>query len=229
MRDAVRVRERCQATSAETTVISHIILLGDALGNLPYIRDRGPGQLESRLLPDLKKSWRLTLIRADDVINRSPLVQIPGDASHIVISVEGNRAIAASGLLDGRPDSYEDALARLSFAADQFETVMRNLIQMAVRTHLPVAVCTMFPPLLQNPVQQRAASTALAIFNDRIIRQAIEERIPVADLRSACTQASDYTPQGLLSRSGLTKVAGLIWRTLEESSSGRAVTEIFCL
>ena len=215
--------------SAEAGVISHIVLLGDALGNMPYIRDRGPGQLESRLLPDLKHEWRLTLIRADDVINRSPLAQFPSDASHIVISVEGNRAIAASGLLDGRPESYEDALARLSFAADQFETVMHSLIQTALRARLPVAVCTMFPPHLQNPVQQRAASTALAIFNDRIIRQAIETQIPVADLRTACTEASDYSPQGLLSRSGLTKVAALIWRTLQDSSSNRAVTEIFRL
>ena len=74
-----------------------------------------------------------------------------------------------------------------------------------------------------------AASTALAIFNDRIIRQAIEIHIPVADLRTAVSDAGDYSPQGLLSRSGLTKVAALIWRTLDEGSTGRKVTQIFCL
>jgi len=213
--------------SAESGAMLHVILLGDALGRMPQIRDRGPGHLENRLLPDWKHEWRLTLIRADDVINRSTLAQFPEAATHVVISVEGNRAIAASGMLEGRADTYEDALARLSFAADQFEDVIRSLIQAALRTRLPVAVCTMFLPHLKNPVQQRAASTALAIFNDRIIRQAVEARVPIADLRSCCSEARDYSPQALLSRSGLTKVATLIWRTLHDSSRGGEVSEVF--
>jgi hypothetical protein len=215
--------------SGQPAPISHIILLGDALGDLPRIRDRGPGQLENRLLPDWQKPWRLSLIRADDVINRSPLAQIPADASHVVITIEGNRAIATSGLLEGRPESYEEALARLSFAADQFEEVMRSLIRVALATRLPAAVCTMFPPRLQNPVQQRAASTALAIFNDRIIRQAVDVHMPIADLRTACTEAADYSSRGLLSRTGLTKVAALIWKALHDSSGNGYATEIFRL
>ena len=83
--------------------LSHIVLLGDALGDLPRIRDRGPGHLENRLLPGRDAPWRLSLVRADDVVNRSPLAQIPADASHLVITLEGNRAIASSGLLEGRP------------------------------------------------------------------------------------------------------------------------------
>lgn len=208
---------------------SHVVLMGDALGHLPQIRDRGPGYLENRLLPEWKSPWRLALLRADDVINRSPLAQVPAGATHVVISIEGNRAIAASGLLKERPESYEEGLARLSFAADEFEAVMRTLIEAAQRTRLPVAVCTMFLPNLRNPVQQRAASTALAIFNDRIIRQVVEACLPVADLRSACTDASDYSSPGLLSRSGLTKVAMLIWRALHDSSRSGSVTEVFHL
>lgn len=215
--------------NTEASAVSHVVLFGDALGHLPQIRDRGPGHLENRLLPDWKEPWRLTLLRADDVISRSPLAQLPSDATHVVISIEGNRAIEASGLLKERPESYEQALARLSFAADEFEGVLRTLMQAALRTHLPVAVCTMFLPHLRNPVQQRAAATALAIFNDRIIRQVVEARLPMADLRSACTEASDYSSSGLLSRSGLTKVAMLIWRALHDGSRGGSVTEIFHL
>ena len=74
----------------------------------------------------------------------------------------------------------------------------------------------------------KCAQPALAIFNDRILRGAIETRLPVADLRSACTEASDYSSAGLLSRSGLTKVAMLIWRALHDSSRGDdSPTEIF--
>lgn len=209
--------------------ITHVVLMGDALGRMPQLQELGPGHLENQLLPDSDAHWRLSLIRADDVINRSPLAQFPVDASHVVISVEGNRAIAASGLLQGRPESYEQALARLSFAADQFEEVMRTLIDAALRTRLPVAVCTMFPPLYDDPVKQRAAATALAIFNDRIVLLALAARIPVIDLRTACSYPKDHSSEGLLSRVGVTKVAGLIRKALEQGSHGPDSTGIFSL
>lgn len=215
--------------SADGTAISHIVLLGDALGDLPRIRDRGPGHLENRLLPDWDAPWRLSLVRADDVVNRSPLGKIPADASHLVITLEGNRAISSSGLLEGRPDSYEQALARLSFAADQFEQVVHGLVRTAQQTGLPAAMCTMFPPCHRDPVKQRATSTALSIFNDRIVRQAVDANLPVVDMRSAGTEEGDYTPSGLLSRAGLTKAATLIWQALHESRQDGARTEIFRL
>ncbi len=205
--------------------IPHIVLLGDALGDMPRLQEQG--ELESRLLPDLKIPWRLTVIQADDVINRSIRAEIPTSASYVVISVEGNRAIQSSGLLEGRPVSYEEALARLSFAADQFEGVIRTLIKVAQRAGLPTVVCTMYPPRYSEPVQQRAASAALAIFNDRIIALAVEARISVVDFRSVCGQADDFGDKGLLSRSGLSKVAQAIWHALHESSLSGPRTEIF--
>lgn len=211
------------------TDITHVVLLGDALGRMPQLRELGPRHLENQLLPDSGTDWRLSLIRADDVINRSPLAQFPADASHVVISVEGNRAIAASGLLQGRPESYEEALARLSFAADQFEEVMRMLVDAALRTRLPVAICTMFPPLHRDPVKQRAASAALAIFNDRIMLRALAARIPVIDLRTACSYPADYSAEGLLSRIGVTKVAGLIRKALQQGTHGTDSIGIFNL
>ncbi len=211
------------------TDITHVVLLGDALGRMPQLRELGPGHLENQLLPDSGGNWRLSLIRADDIINRSPLAQFPADASHVVISVEGNRAIAASGLLEGRPESYEEALARLSFAADQFEEVMRMLVDAALRTRLPVAICTMFPPLHPDPVKQRAAAAALAIFNDRIVLRALAARISVIDLRTACSCAEDYSAEGLLSRIGVTKVAGLIRKALQQGKHGPDSIGIFTL
>ena len=183
--------------------------------------------LEKQLLPNIEEPWRLSIIRADDVINHSRLAEFPAGASHVVISVEGNRAIQSSQLLEGRPDSYESALARLSFAADQFEGVMDALIRTARRTGLPTVVCTMYQPRYANPVRQRAAAAALAIFNDRIIRLAIEAQLPIVDYRSVRTESGDYGEEGLLSRTGLVKVAAVIWRALHESEARGAGTEIF--
>lgn len=201
--------------------ITHVVLFGDDLGRMPRIRDLGPGQLERQLLPGAGDDWRLSLVRADDVLSRSPLAQVPADATHVVISLEGNRAIAASGMLQGHPGSYEEALARLSLAADEFETVIEGLIRSALATRLPVAICTMYLPLHRHPVKQRAAATALAIFNDRILRQAIAAGISVVDLRPICAAPGDYSASGLLSRSALSRVAALIWRALAEDKRGR--------
>ena len=203
----------------------HIVLLGDALGDMPRMQEQG--ELENKLLPDWKVKWRLTVIQADDVINRSPLAEIPPTASHVVISVEGNRAIRSSRLLEGRPGSYEDALARLSYAADQFESVIRNLIGVARRARLPTVICTMYQPRYSEPVQQRAASAALAIFNDRIITLAVEAGISIVDYRSVCSEPGDFGEKGLLSRAGLSKVAQAIWRALHEAARRGPGTEIF--
>ena len=48
------------------TSIPNVVLLGDSLGTMPSISDRGPGMLEKQLLPDIDEPWRLTIIRADD-------------------------------------------------------------------------------------------------------------------------------------------------------------------
>lgn len=200
--------------------ITHVVLLGDDLGRLPRIRELGPGELERQLLPQAGLDWRLSLVRADDVIARSRLAELPADTSHVIISLEGNRAIAASGLLQGHPVSYEEALARLSLAADEFESVIDTLVRTARGTRLPVAICTMYPPLHRNPVMQRAAATALAIFNDRIIRQAVQSGITVVDLRPVCASPEDYSADGLLSRAALSRASALIWRALSGDEKG---------
>lgn len=207
--------------------IRHVVLIGDALGNLASLRGQGAGALEGKLRPGADPSWKLTILPAGDLIRRSRVLEFPADATHVLISIEGNRAIANSGLLEGQPASYQEGLARLSFAADQFEDVVAGLIHVAQATRLPTVVCTMWLPRYAEPVRQRAAAAALAIFNDRILRRAIEARISIVDLRGAATEAGDYADQTLMSRAGLQKAANLVWRALHEISRGEPRTEIF--
>jgi hypothetical protein len=214
--------------AAGEPAIRHVVLIGDALGNLASLRGQGAGALEGKLRPGADPSWKLTILPADDLIRRSRLLEIPADATHVVISIEGNRAIANSGLLEGQPASYREGLARLSFAADQFEDVVEGLIHVAQATRLPTVVCTMWLPRYAEPVRQRAAAAALAIFNDRILRRAVEARISVVDLRGVPTEADDYADQTLMSRAGLQKAASVVWRALHEISRGGPRTEIFC-
>jgi hypothetical protein len=51
-------------------------------------------------------------------------------------------------------------------------------------------LCTVYNGALQE--QAAAAQTALALFNDAILRTAVDFRLDVVELRSVCTEPADY-------------------------------------
>jgi hypothetical protein len=208
--------------------IRHVVLLGDALGDLLRLQALDPGSLEGKFMPGRRESWKLTILSAGDVFRRAPMFALPEDATHVVISIEGNRAIETSGLLQGAPAGYQESLARLSLAADQFESVVQALIEAALASRLPTLICAMWQPRYPEPVRQRAASAALALFNDRIFRRAIEARISIVDLRRVCSEPGDYADHTLLSKAGLQKAANAVSRGLYEISRRGPSTEVFC-
>jgi len=205
--------------------IRHIVLIGDALEGL--LRAREHGSLEDKLVPGGQTPWKLTMLPAGNAVRPAPLRDLPDDATHIVISIEGNRAIERSELLSAQRVSYEEALAKLSLAADQFEGVIEALIRAAQATGLPMVICTMWRPRYTEPQRQRAAVAALAIFNECIYRRAVAARISVVDLCSVCAELGDYSNQTLLSKTGLRKGANAVWRALYAVSRGGPRTEVF--
>ncbi len=207
--------------------IRHVVLIGDGLGDLARLQQQGPGTLEGKLMPGRRDPWTLTVLLADQIVSSSHLLNFPTDATHIVISIEGNHAIQDSGLLAGKPDSMENGLARLSYAADQFEDKVEALIRAAQETRLPTVICSMWPPRYPVPTHQRAAVAALGIFNSRILRRAVDARISLVDLGRVCSEQEDYADHTMLSRSGLQKAANVIWRALFEVSRRGPGTEVF--
>ena len=207
--------------------IRHIVLIGDGLGDLARLQRQEPGTLEGKLMPGRRDPWTLTVLLADQVVKLSHEFNFPADATHIVISIEGNHAIRDSGLLAGKPDSMEEGLARLSYAADQFEDKVEALIRAAQETRLPTVICSMWPPRYPEPKHQRAAVAALGIFNSRILRCAVDARISLVDLRRVCSEQGDYADHIMLSRSGLQKAANVIWRALFEVSRRGPGTEVY--
>jgi len=207
--------------------IRHVVLIGDGLGNLAQQHRRGAGALADKLMPGRREPWKLSLVSADELLGAAQLFSFPEDATHVVISIEGNRAIQESGLLEGKPASMEEGLARLSFAADQFEDKVAALIHAAQAARLPIVICSMWPPRYPQPTRQRAAVAALGIFNSRILRRALDARISLIDLRKICDEPQDYADQTMLSRSGLQKAANVIARALYEVSRRGPGTEVF--
>jgi len=204
-------------------VIRHLVLLGDALQNI----DLGEGQTESALVPRPRNPWKLTVLQAPEVLRKDPVRAIPAEASHIGICVDGGWAIEASGLLQGGAQSVRGTLDALATAADEFEKIFGRLIAAAKETGLPTIVCTLVPARYVDPVQERAAATALAIFNDRILRCAFAAQLSIVELRLVCDENSDYASETLLSHTGVRKVANVARSALYEISREPGRTRVY--
>jgi len=204
-------------------VIRHLVLLGDALENL----DLGLDPAEDVLVPKPRNPWKLTVLKPPQVLERGWARAIPLDATHVGICVDGAWAIDASGLLGASAQSVSGALETLATAADRFEEIFTSLVAAALEAGLPTVVCTLVPSRHGDPLHQRAAATALAIFNDRILRQAVAANLSVVDLRFVCDEETDYATETLLSRAGVRKVANVGRSALYEVSREPGRTRVY--
>lgn len=202
----------------------HVVLLGDSL--LPVRADLPEGSLESAVMPGARFPWKLSVISAAQV-STPGATPIPEDASHIVINIEGNDAIAASGLLDGPAIAWRAGLSQLNSAADDFERHVEILSRAALSTRLPTLVCTMYPPRYPDWEHQQAACAALAVFNDRILKSAVAAGFSIADLRQLGTVAELYATPTQLSVAGLQRVAEIIRRALDVISRDASHSQVF--
>ena len=217
----------CDAPGGEgkgpSDAILHAVLLGDALENI----DLDAQAPERSLVPQPRNPWKLTVLKPEEILRAGHVRAIPADASHIAIAVEGGWAIEKSGLLQGRALSVHEALDTLASAADEFERIFGALVDAARETGLPTVVCTLVPSRFGDPSRQRTAVTALAVFNDRVIRRAFAASLPIVDLRMVCDEDGDYAGETLLSRTGVRKAANVIRSALYEVSRSAERSRVY--
>ena len=199
----------------------HVVLLGDSIfDNAAYV-GRGP-DVVAQLAAALPAGWRATLLAVDgaviDDVGRQ-LARIPGDATHLVVSAGGNDALAHTGLLDRPATSSAQVLGWLADAVEGFERRYRRLLDEIVRLGLPTTLCTIYEGNLGPPVQ-RLARTALAVFDDAILRLAAERGLPTIELRHVCTEPADYANPIEPSVRGGEKIARAIVRVVTGGEQG---------
>ena len=197
----------------------HVVLLGDSIFDNGAYTQGGP-EVVSQLRPLLPGGWSATLLavdgaRADDVPQQ--LTRLPRDASHLVLSAGGNDALAHTDLLEGPAASAAQVLGFLADAAEAFERRYRRLVERLTTVGLPLTVCTIYNGSFPDRVFQRIASTALCVFNDVILRVALERRLGIIELRLVCTEAADYANPIEPSSRGGAKIAAAIRDALVES------------
>ena len=172
----------------------HVILLGDSIFDNERYTAGGPAVIRQvrSLLP---AGWQASLLAIDGSVAADvprQAARIPADATHLVLSAGGNDALREISIIETRVASAGEALGLLANVADTFGRNYREAVEACLRPGLPLALCTIYNGCFPDPIFQRVASIAVMVFNDVIIRTAIENALGVIDLRAICSTPEDY-------------------------------------
>jgi hypothetical protein len=206
--------------------MGHVVLLGDSIfDNKRYVPDR-PCVIEQvrRYLPP---DWISTLLAVDGDITEDvakQLAGLPSDATHLFVSVGGNDALGEIGILVEPACTVGDALCSVCDLRERFRRAYHEMLVAVSKANKPTTVCTVYDAI---PGFQAAELSALAWFNDIILREAFIAGLPVVDLRLVCDQPTDYSHVSPIepSMTGGAKVARLIAEiaTSHDFSQSRSV------
>jgi hypothetical protein len=209
--------------------MNHIILLGDSIfDNAAYVREGLEVMAHLRQL--ISPEWRVSLRAIDGSVVENvtdQTVDLPEDATHLIISAGGNNAILQADMLQQKVASSAEVLNMLADVSDAFEDQYSEMLRAVLSLEKPTAVCTIYFPRMPEPVIQKIAVAGLTIFNDVIIRQAFLAGIPLIDLRLVCNEDADYANEIEPSEAGGSKIANAIVRLISEHRFESHRTEAF--
>jgi hypothetical protein len=209
----------------------HLVLLGDSIfDNQSYVTQGKPVSLHLRSL--LPSDWKITLLAVDgSKVARIPaqLARLPGDASHLVMSIGGNDALGNLNVVSERVPTVGEALRRIHEMMEDFEHGYRDTLGAVIKTGLPATVCTIYGGLFREPLESMVTSAALAFFNDVILRCAFAKHLPVIDLRLVCSEPSDYANPIEPSSKGGLKIAHAIQAAVVSHDPSAIVSTIYAV
>ncbi|MCW8086878.1 SGNH/GDSL hydrolase family protein [Sabulicella glaciei] len=192
--------------------MAHIVLAGDSVfDNGVYV----PGQPDvvRQLRAALPTGAGASLVAVDGAVVRGVQRQIavlPAGTTHLVVSVGGNDALGQEWML-GRPSRLvAESLDLFADLRGAFRQDYGAMLDAALAHGVPVAACTIYDPRFLDADRQRRAVTALAFFNDIILRECFLRGVALLDLRLICNEAGDYANPIEPSARGGEKIAAAI-------------------
>lgn len=199
----------------------NIILLGDSIfDNAPYVNQGDSLQHQLRKL--LPSSFQLQLLAKDGDVTRDVFHQLnrlpEEEVDYIFLSVGGNDALQAANVLAEPVASVKEALLKLHDVRQSFRNDYQQLLSALQNKSKHLVICTVYNTI---PAVGDAALTALALFNEVILQEAMRLSIPLLDLRITCDQLSDYAENFPIepSKFGANKIATLISTFVQQGNS----------
>lgn len=202
----------------------HIVLLGDSIfDNGAYTG--GKPDVIAQLRKILPAEWKATLLARDGATTEGipdQLVRLPADTTHLVLSVGGNNALMQQHLLQARTATVAEGLTLLAEAVRKFEAAYRKVIGACLARRLPLTVCTVYNGNFPDAGYRIVTTSAIALFNDAILRSTVEHKLKAIELRLVCSRPEDYANPIEPSSVGAAKIARAILATMDSGASGNA-------
>ena len=195
--------------------MNHAVLLGDSIfDNAAYVPGK-PSVIE-QLRECLPAGWKATQLAIDGDVTAGvehQVKRLPDDATHLIISCGGNDALGHLSVLDQSAGSVKEVLDYFTSIRTSFQQTYLQMIQTLKGLNKNLAVCTVYDCV---PGYEGGPMTALAMFNEMILREAFNAKIPVIDLRVICNEVADYSEISPIepSAAGGEKIVQAIFRLL---------------
>lgn len=174
--------------------MAHIVLLGDSIfDNAPYVP---AGMHVQARLQALAAPHRVSLLARDGsvlddmVAQVARLPELPEAADWLVVSCGGNDVLGLVGAMQSKVASVIEAANLLAEWQAAFRRDFRRMLNVVLSRRKPVAISTIYDSV---PGLDPGLRTALAPFNDVILREAVMRCLPVLDLRLVCDEPGDYS------------------------------------
>ena len=202
----------------------HIILIGDSIfDNAPYVK---PGAAVSDQLAEVAKDARVTLLAVDgdvttDVENQ--LVDFPPTATQLFVSCGGNDALQCLPVLHQPVTTVGEAMDVFYNVTESFRQNYRTMLTSILSKNKNLTVCTIYNCIPHLPEREK---TALSIFNEIILEEAIRKNLDIMDLRLLCNSQEDYSTISPIepSEDGGRKIAELIWAITSANKESNRIT-----
>jgi hypothetical protein len=210
------------------TAHRHVALLGDSIFD-NGVYTRGEPAVIDHLRTFLPSGWNATLCAVDGATTRNlhtQLGRVPPDATHLVVAIGGNDALANIDLLDRRVSSTGEALLLFRRRLEAFHASYARAIDTVLRLGMATTVCTIYNGNLDAETAE-TAEVALMMFNDVIIHAAIQRRLGVIELRQVCDAPDDYANPIEPSGAGGRKIARAVARAIGARDGDDAVSRVF--
>lgn len=200
------------------------MLAGDSVfDNKAYVarRQSVPELLQRQLSPENVVS--LLAVDGDvaaDVAKQ--LASVPSGATHVLLSVGGNDALGCLALMEEKCSTVFEAVNKLWVAQNLFSDDYQKATGQLTQLGLPCAICTIYDGVPNLP---EGLKTALSLFNDVIVREALKYGFKVLDLRELFSQDEDFSEVSPIepSATGGAKLAIAIGEWVNSTSLERKV------
>ncbi len=115
----------------------------------------------------------------------------------------------------------------MAIIAQQFAHQYQTMLSTVMKRGLPTTLCTVYDPNFADPTVQQLMRAGLVVFNDAILRAAIQAGVPVIDLRMVCTSPEDYANEIEPSVAGGAKIAQTVIRVVTQHDFSQQQTTIY--